>query len=351
MAASRQRGWLPASTDTEAVGSGQAVCRDSGSVRCPCRDRADDGQGFQRRRFASHCPPATFGGPLSNSACTLEVAEGLKELVREGPPGEDERATWTLHSLAKEIVDRIETISAVSHESVRRWLGKCRIDWRRAKEWLTSPDPLYALRKAQRDRLLAWARAAPDGAAVWLDQSWFVRWPYRYWTWAAWDDRPRVAQRWNEEVDRTALYAALDDETQEAILQWAAGQPNSEVTVTFLDTLMDHWTQKGKRFIVLFWDKASWHTSQRTQQWIRDYNRQAKQQGLTRLIVCSLPTRSPWLMPLEAIFGHIKHQILGDRDFETISELQAAAVSAFRQRVTAARIRRDQSWDRALAVA
>jgi hypothetical protein len=79
----------------------------------------------------------------------------------------------------------------------------------------------------------------------------------------------------------------------------------------------------GKRFIVLFWNKASWHTSHRTQEWIRTYSRRAKQEGLTWLIVCRLPTRSPWLMPLESIFGWIKHHILGNRFFQTVAELQA----------------------------
>ena len=253
--------------------------------------------------------------------------------------------------MAQAIAERVESLPAISHEGVRRLLRRCRIEWRRAKAWLTSPDPLYAVRKARRDRLLAWARAAPNGAAVWLDQSWFVRWPYRYWSWAAVDDPPRVAQRWSEDVDRVALYAALDDETQEPFLRWAAGQPNSEVTVSFLEELMAYWQARGKRFIVLFWDKAAWHTSGRTRQWIRAYNRQAKADGLTRLIVCTLPTRSPWLMPLEPIFGHTKHQVLGDRQFENIIALQHAVVSAFHQRIPQAKKRRDRTWNRAFSAA
>jgi hypothetical protein len=208
-----------------------------------------------------------------------------------------------LQRLAQAIADRFDHIDSMSHEAARRLLLLRKVFYRWAKEWLTSPDPLYALRKSQRDRLLAMARAAPDGAVVWLDESWFVRWPYRFRAWSHEDDSLRVAKRWNEEVDTIALFAALDDETQEVFLRWAEGQPNSEEMVRFLEKLMAHWTEQGKRFIILFWDKASWHTSKRTQSWIRAYNQRAKQQGLTRLIVCKMPTRSPWLMPLEAIFG------------------------------------------------
>jgi len=113
---------------------------------------------------------------------------------------------------------------------------------------------------------------------------------------------PARGQALSEDVETTALYAALDDETQEAFLRWADGQPNSSETVRFLGALMAHWTKQGKRFIVLFWDRAPWHKSRQTREWVRAYNQRAKRDGLTRLILCFLPTRSPWLTPLEPIF-------------------------------------------------
>jgi len=274
-----------------------------------------------------------------------EVAQAAEDLVRQGPPPEAGRATWTLQGLAEALAARFESIDTLSHETVRRLLSLHRIIYSRAKSWLTSPDPQYALHKRQRDRLLAWARQAPDGAAVWLDQSWFVRWPYRFRAWAPQRRPPQVAQRWQEKVDTTALYAALDDETQAPFLRWAEGQPDSEETVLFLEALMAHYTAQGKRFLVVFWDRAPWHTSRRTRGWIRDYNHRAKAEGLTRLIICLLPTRSPWLMPLEAIFGWIKHQLLGNRLFETIVDLRAAVEGCFHRRVADARLRRSQAWN------
>lgn len=100
---------------------------------------------------------------------------------------------------------------------------------------------------------------------------------------------------------------------------------------------------QGKRFIALFWDKASWHTSKKTRRWIRTYNRKAKQSGLPRLLVSYHPTRSPWLMPLESVFGWVKHQVLGGRFFQAMSELQQAVELAFRQRVAQAKKRHDKA--------
>jgi transposase len=278
---------------------------------------------------------------------TQDVADVVESLVRQEPPDEEGRATWTLHSLAKAIAARFDHFDTMSHEAVRRLLKLRDIAYHQAKQWLTSPDPQYERRKRRRDRLVAMARAAPDGTVFWLDQSWFSRWPYRFRAWVAKDTPLRVAQRWSEKVDTTALYAALDDESQETFLHWAPGQPDSEETVQFLEALMAHCTETGLRFIVLIWDKASWHTSKRTQGWIRAYNRRAKEEARTRLIVCQLPTRSPWLMPLEPIFGWTKHQVLGGRLFETVAQLQAAVEFHFRQRVAQAKERRDRAWTRA----
>jgi transposase len=288
--------------------------------------------------------PRSGGRPPSY---TKDVADVAEDLARQKPPDEEGRATWTLHRLAKAIAARFENIDTMSHEAVRRLLKLRNIAYYQAKLWLTSPDPDYERRKRQRDRLLAMARAAPDGTVFWLDQSWFSRWPYRFRAWAAKDTPLRVAQRWSEKVDTTALYAALDDERQETFLRWATGQPDSEETVKFLEELMAHCFQSGLRFIVLIWDKASWHTSKRTRAWIRAYNHRAKEKSRTRLIVCQLPTRSPWLMPLEPIFGWTKHQVLGGRLFQTVAELQAAVELCFHQRAAQAKERHDRTWTKA----
>jgi transposase len=51
------------------------------------------------------------------------------------------RSTWTLQLLAKVCFERGMTSREVSDESIRRTLQRLDINWKRAKHWMTSPDP------------------------------------------------------------------------------------------------------------------------------------------------------------------------------------------------------------------
>lgn len=73
---------------------------------------------------------------------TPEGAERLKELLHRSPRdfGRN-RSTWTLE-LAAEVSFEQGIISRhVSDESVRRVLKRLKTNWKRAKHWITSPDP------------------------------------------------------------------------------------------------------------------------------------------------------------------------------------------------------------------
>jgi hypothetical protein len=56
-------------------------------------------------------------------------------------------------------------------------------------------------------------------------------------------------------------------------------------------------------------------------------------------------------MPLESIFGWIKHRVLGNRCFCTVTDLQAAVIRAFESRIATAQRRRERAWAQSLAQA
>ncbi len=54
---------------------------------------------------------------------------------------------WTLELAAEVAYEQGLTATRVSDETIRATLARMGVRWRRAKEWITSPDPEYARRK------------------------------------------------------------------------------------------------------------------------------------------------------------------------------------------------------------
>ena len=127
-------------------------------------------------------------------------------------------------------------------------------------------------------------------------------------------------QRWHKSVETATLYAAFNDETQETLLGWSEGQPNTTNTIRFLEALLDHYGAQGTEVVVLLWDHADWHISRTTPAWLKACTQQAKQQDPARVLVCYLPKRSPRLMELEAVSGWTRHEVLRPRVFAGLDE-------------------------------
>ena len=82
------------------------------------------------------------------TAFTSDAAERLKDLLHRSPRdfGQD-RGTWTLELAAQVSFEQGIISREVSDESVRRALKRLKTNWKRAKHWITSPDPQYLQKK------------------------------------------------------------------------------------------------------------------------------------------------------------------------------------------------------------
>src|SRR5437764_11600118 len=86
-------------------------------------------------------------------------AEALRALLHQSPRLFDKpTGVWTLELAADVAYERGLTAWRVSGETIRATLARMGVRWRRAKEWVTSPDPEYARKKARRDRLIRLAQ-------------------------------------------------------------------------------------------------------------------------------------------------------------------------------------------------
>jgi hypothetical protein len=107
-----------------------------------------------------------------------------------------------------------------------------------------------------------------------------------------------------------ACYGLLRGDTGGMLLRFVQGRPVSQVTEDFLAWTCERLAAEGKRALLLVWDNASWHASQRVRAWIKAHNRRAKAEGGVRIVSCPLPIKAPWLNAIEPKWVHGKRAIV-----------------------------------------
>lgn len=106
------------------------------------------------------------------------------------------------------------------------------------------------------------------------------------------------------------------------LLRFVHGRPLSAVTIEFLTWCSERLAAAGKRALLLIWDNASWHVSKRVRSWLREHNQHIKQgHPGVRIVLCLLPSKSPWLNPIEPKWMHGKRAIVEPARLLTAHEL------------------------------
>lgn len=158
------------------------------------------------------------------------------------------------------------------------------------------------------------AEAHPDWVLGFQDETWWSRLArpeMHAWT----DGEPlRLGQ---VEVDKSdtdpkalACYGLLRADTGQVLVRFVDGRPVSQVTEDFLGWACQRLAAEGKRALLLVWDNARWHVSQRVRAWIKAHNRRVKREGGVRIVSCPLPVKAPWLNRIEPHWVHGKRAIV-----------------------------------------
>jgi len=83
-----------------------------------------------------------------SAAFAPEKMEQLKDILHQSPRNfGKETSLWTLNLLAEVSFSEKAADRLVSGETIRITLKRFDISWKRAKHWITSPDPAYLLKK------------------------------------------------------------------------------------------------------------------------------------------------------------------------------------------------------------
>ncbi|MGH2351894.1 MAG: helix-turn-helix domain-containing protein [Chloroflexota bacterium] len=85
-----------------------------------------------------------------HAAFPAAQAEALRALLHQSPRAFGKPTSlWTLELAADVSVERGLTPERVTGETIRATLARLGVKWQRAKDWITSPDPAYARKKAR----------------------------------------------------------------------------------------------------------------------------------------------------------------------------------------------------------
>jgi hypothetical protein len=158
------------------------------------------------------------------------------------------------------------------------------------------------------------SKARPDWVLGFEDEVWFSRLaqPHLHaWT----EDKPlrlveKEADKHDPEPKALACYGLLRADTGQMLLRFVNGRPISSVTIRFLEWLLCGLAREGKQALLMVWDNASWHISKEVRAWVRAHNGKVKQEGGCRLLICRLPSKSPWLNNIEPKWVHGKRAVV-----------------------------------------
>ncbi len=104
--------------------------------------RAFNGRGLEALKESSNRPKSI------RQAFDEEQAQKLKSLLHQTPREfGKETSLWTLDVAADVSFEQGLTRERVSDETIRQTLKRLGVNWKRAKKWISSPDPEYARKK------------------------------------------------------------------------------------------------------------------------------------------------------------------------------------------------------------
>jgi transposase len=120
------------------------------------------------------------------------------------------------------------------------------------------------------------------------------------------------------------------EDPEELMLRFVDGRPVSAITTQFLDACCHRLAARGTRALLLIWDNASWHISKQVTSWVQEHNRQVKEDGRgVRVLAFRLPTKSPWLNPIEPKWVHGKRAVVEPARLLTAREVEERVCAYF----------------------
>ena len=261
-------------------------------------------------RFDEEGPAGLFDRPRSGRPPELdaETAAEIEHLIEEPPTEQGYNfTTWTVPLLRQHLIET--SALELAEETIRASLHRRGFAWRRPRYYIDYQDPEFDQRMAQIEAAIA--KADAETAVLFEDETTFKRLPPLRQMWMRRGRQVRIPVP--EQNGQFALYGVLDVRTGQTYTAPFA-KTNSEHTIAYLKQVLGRF--KGQ--IVLIWDQAKYHTSEKVRRFLA---------GVKRLTVLLLPKRAPQENPIEDVWRAVKKQVAAN--LQRSLEALKAACSAF----------------------
>lgn len=211
-------------------------------------------------------------------------------------------STWSLRKLRAYLVKK-RVVDDISHTQLMRVLKSRGLKFRRSKQQLISEDPEYWAKKARIRRLLK----RPNCRVLFEDEMRIVAKRYPGYEWCF----QRSVVKKNQRIKgKEVMFTALDPHAHRLYRKYL---PNlsKENFCKFLESLH----QKFVEDVYIILDNHPTHYSKKARGIFEDGK---------KLKLVWLPTHSPELNAVDVVFSLIQREVLNNRYFESIEEVEAA---------------------------
>jgi hypothetical protein len=167
----------------------------------------------------------------------------------------------------------------------------------------------------------------------WADEVWWSRLaPPTPHGWAAPDAVPKLHTLPRPQGDPDPKAVACEGllvrypphQREPGLLRFGEGRPVSAVTPAFLAWCCDRVAAQGVTALMVIWDNASWPIGQAVRAWVQAHHHPVKRTGQgVRIVPCRLPTKTPWLNPIEPKWVHGKRAASDPHRLLSAAELEA----------------------------
>lgn len=188
-------------------------------------------------------------------------------------------------------------------------------------------------KKERRDRLITLAQTRDDWLVGFQDETWWSRLSrpgMALWGTSGQPTRLLDGTVAPGEPKALACYGLWLPEQDQTWLRFVDGRPISALTIQFLTWCAEQAAQQaGITRLVLIWDNAGWHISRLVRDAVRTHNQQVHRSGQGVLLApYRLPSRSPWLNPIEPKWLHAKRRIVEPERVLSLAEIEERVCQA-----------------------